>query len=457
MLLVRRFLVLLAVSGCAQVPASTCFAGEACADGGTGGGGAGGGMAVGGGAGGGAIGGGGGATGGGGGATGGGGGGGLQRTPVPDRFSSAGIADTWAEVTAGLPDVDPSTPAFTRVDLALGGSLGLTPSCPEAFRGAIALPDGRVLALPFCAPRFALIDPVQATAEWVGPPLPASTAGAYGGAVLGCDLRVYALPSDPALAVLRVTVDGADGGLQFAPVPWGGDAGVSLTGGVVARPCTEGLRIVSAGQGALYALDVYEEAIDVTRVPIPEAAGRAIPGVARVGDAKVLTAPAVDGTDLVVTWLDARTLQRSSSVQNFNPTPRYGVAARRQGDAFVVTTDGVVTTEQADGGTGPVRFKVGQRLRWPTNSLTGWLFAAGESLLAFEEAPVMATANDAVVVSPATSSSGAFTSGGLVLTPSGTLVNVPGVTSTATVTLYQPPPGGEPPLGLVCSPWFNKL
>lgn len=458
----RLLLVLVALQSCAQVPASACFAGEACADAGVTGGGVGGG-AMGGGAGGGATaaGGGGGATGGGGGDTGGGaggggGGGGSLRTPIESRFSSAGIADTWAEVVAGLPEVDPAVPQYSRLDLGLPGPLLLSPGCPEAFRGAVALPDGRVLAIPYCAPFFALIDPVQVTAEWVGPPVSATSVGAYGGGVLGCDLRVYALPHDPARPVRRATIE-ADGGISFADVPWGADGGLSLTGGVVARPCTEGLRIVSAGHGALYALDVYEEAIDVTSLPIPEAAGRIIAGVARIGDAQVVSAPAVGPSDLAVTWLDARSLQARTFVQSFNAAPRFGVAARRQGDAFIATEDGVVTTEQVDGGTGPVRFKVGQRLRWPTNSLTGWIHVAGASLVAFEEAPAMPSANDAVVVSPASNSSGAFTSGGLVLTPSGTLVNVPAVTSTSTITLYQPPPGGEPPLGLVCSPWFNKL
>ena len=48
--------------------------------------------------------------------------------------------------------------------------------------------------------RFAVIDPFLNTAQWVGPPLlsmrplMADPPGSYAGAVLGCDLRVYALP-----------------------------------------------------------------------------------------------------------------------------------------------------------------------------------------------------------------------------------------------------------------------
>lgn len=460
----RSGLLLLAVvlQACAQVPSSVCFAGEPCADGGQGGGGATGGGVGGGGSGGGVGGGmgggGGGATGGGvgGGAGGGGGGGGLTRTPITGKFSSEGIADTWAEVLAGLPETAPSPPGFTRIEATLPGSLGLTTGCPEAFRGAIALPDGRALAIPACAPQFALIDVDANTAAWVGPALASSSVGRYGGAVLGCDLRVYALPADGARPVMRVTVDAADGGLGFEELPVVAGGGLALSGGVVARPCTEGMRIVAGGVGALYALDVYEELVDVTALPVPGAAGRRIDGVARIGDAQVVGAPANGTTDAIVPWVDARSLQVRTSVRNFAVAPRFGLAARRQGDAFYVTEDGVAAHELADGGSGAVRTFAGSRLRWPTNSLDGWLFVAGADLLAYEEAPTM-PGTDVVSVSPATSSAGAYTSGGLVLTTSGALVNVPGATSTNAITIYQPVTPGTASAGQVCSPWFDKL
>ncbi|MEW6434609.1 MAG: hypothetical protein AB1730_24175 [Myxococcota bacterium] len=205
--------------------------------------------------------------------------------------------------------------------------------------------------------------------------------------------------------MMRVTFDGPAGGLTFEELTVVADGGLALSGGVVARPCTEGMRILAGGVGALYALDVYEEWVDVTPLPVPGAAGRRIDGVARIGDAQV-GAPASGTTDTIVPRVDARSLQVRTSVRYFAVAPRFGIAARRQGDALYATADGVVAHELPDGGAGAVRTFAGSRLRWPTTSLDGWLFVAGADLLAHEEAPTM-PGTDVVSVSPATSSAGA--------------------------------------------------
>ena len=88
-------------------------------------------------------------------------------------------------------------------------------------------------------------------------------------------------------------------------------------------------------------------------------------------------------------------------------------------------------------------------------SLTGWVFASGADLLAFNETP---PPPDLVQLSPAVTDTGLYSSGGLVLSVSGTLVSVPGITGRSVITLYTPGPGATMlPPPLVLSPWFNKL
>lgn len=448
--------------GCAQGPGTACDAGE-CGDAGAVGGGSGGGGATGGGSGGGA------AIDAGeddagvdGGTDGGAVDAGITRTPVAFAFSSLGIPNQWADVESALPAPMSALPTYSRVDVSLP-ALALPAGCTEVFRGAIALPDGRVLAIPACASRFAIIDPVLGTASWVGDSLPegpqGGSRGRYGGAVLGCDLRVYALPGDGYRRVRRVTVE-SDAGLTFEEVRTVTDGGLELTlsGAVVARPCsaTEGMLVIAGGYGGFMALNVFEEAIDVVSVPVLDALGRHVDGVARIGDSEVVGAPAAGASDVVVPWLDTAAWSTRAFTRSSDTALRHGVATLRQQDALVLTEGGSAHVERADGGMADARTftPAHERLRWPTNSLTGWVFASGDALLAFEERP---DAGDVEVLSPASSSTGAFTSGGLVLTPSGALVSVPGEGDQVISIFWPANTTTAPSAGLVLSPWFNKL
>ncbi|MEW5742819.1 MAG: hypothetical protein AB1938_28135 [Myxococcota bacterium] len=449
----------LGLTACAQVPASICFAGEPCADAGGIGGGAGGGSdggtggsggGTGGGSGGGAGGGVGGGAGGGGtgGNQGGGAGGGGARTPVPNTTSADGIADSWRDVS--FDPAAPAAPDFTRRDVTLT-SMVLPPTCPEIFRGVVALDDGRALAIPFCASRFAIIDPVDGTAAWVGPTLPVTDGGHYGGAVRGCDGRVYALPHAAGPGVKRITVE-PDGGLSFADVPLSSGGAWGFSGGVVGRPCLEGMRIIAAGKDGLSALDAFEEVMEVTTLPNPSAAGRTFDGVARVGDDLVVSAPAPGQNDNVAVWVNARTLANGALPWSNDTAKSYGAAVVRQGDALVVTEGGTARLAQLDGGAPNPRTLAGQGLRWPTHLLNGWVLVAGAQLMAFSETE---SAPDAILLPDA----GPVTSGGMVMTTSGAIVNVPALSppNSITITVYAP---STPPAvgdGVILSPWFNKL
>ena len=399
--------------------------------------------------------------GGGGGLPGGGGGaidGGDPSQPVPFLFSTLGVPNTWAELL--FPTAGSSPPAFTVSEVTLSPPLSTTPACPEAFRGAVVLPDGRVLAIPFCVDRFAVIDPSAGTAQWVGPPLMsvrpvmADPPGSYAGAVLGCDLRVYALPHFAETTMMRITLE-ADGGLTFDELPLSLPGPHRLSGGVLARSCSSGFRIIAAGRGGLFALDPTEGAVAVTPIPSAAAMGRDFVGVARLGDDRVVSAPSPLGADFLTLWVDSNTLAVSSTSGNFNAERRFSLATTSAGDAFVMTPGGTVTTQYADGGMGSVRTTPSARLRWPTNSLTGWVFGAGAELMAWNERTP--PPDDVVLLSPAVNDTGNFTSGGLVLTRGGVLVSVPGVSGRSVVTIYTPSTTQPIELSQCLSPWFNKL
>ncbi len=450
----KAVLTLLLLNACAEVAPTTCFFDEPCADAGqaAGGGSTGGGSA----GGGGGLGTGGGAIGGGeaGGGTGTGGGG---DRPVPNRFSSLGISDRWSEVLAALPDPD-LLPSFIQQEVTLTPAIATSGNCREAFRGAVALPDGRVLAIPFCVTRFALIDPDALTVTWVGPtlngvrplqPLP----GSFGGGVLGCDGRVYALPHVTENRVMRITPE-EDGGLTFDSLPMSNPGPHRLSGGVVARSCLEGFRIIAAGRDGLYALDPFEDSVSVTPITTAAATSLQFSGVARLGDDQVISAPALGAGQVVSLVVNSSTLAVSTITSTADLTPRFGVATTRENEAFVMSESGRVYTLRPDGGSSAARTEAGARLRWPTNTLQGAIFGAGEELIFWSEAP---PPTDGVVFTPAADDAANFTSGGLVLSTSGALINVPAFTGRSVITIYAQSAGAPPPASAILSPWFNKL
>ena len=383
--------------------------------------------------------------------------------PVSNRFSSRGIADTWGEVTAQLPPVEALPPAFTAQAVTLSPPIATSGNCREAFRGAVALPDGRVLAIPFCVNRFAVIDPSAPTptAEWVGPtltslrPIGPDQPGSYGGGVLGCDLRVYALPYLTETTVMRIT-PAEDGGLTFDRLPVSSPGTRQLSGGVVARSCLSGFRIIAAGNGGLFSLEPTEGDVAVTGpLTVAAATGLRFSGVARLGDGRVVSAPALGASGIVTLSVQSSTLTVTSTSTSSGPESWFGVSTRRTSDAFAMNEAGTVTTVFQDATLGASRTMAGARLRWPTSSLTGWVFASGADLLALNETPPPA---DRVHLTPAVTDTGLYSSGGLVLSANGTLVSVPGVTDRSVITLYTPGAGATMLLpGVVLSPWFNKL
>lgn len=295
---------------------------------------------------------------------------------------------------------------------------------------------------------------MNSTAAWIGSALTPGV-GSYGGGVFGCDGRVYALPHFDETRMMRITPE-ADGGFTFDELPLSNSGPHRLSGGVIARPCGSGFRIIAAGRGGLFALDPTEGAVAVTALTTAAATGRTFVGVARLGDDRVVSAPAETVNDFLSLWVDSNTLTVASTVGNNNLSRRFGLASVRTGGAFVMTESGTVSQQHADGGTGALRTVAGQRLRWPTNSLTGWVFASGEELIAWNEG--VPPPNDSVLFSPAANDASGFTSGGLVLTTSGALVSVPGKTGRSVITIYTPAAGAtRPGSGLVLSPWFNKL
>lgn len=450
-----RWWVLLLLGACAEVPASVCFSDEACADGGvrTGGGGGstgGGGAATGGGTGGGGVTGGGSATGGGfvtggGSATGGGpqtGGG--NWTSVTSASSSIGMPERARDLTP------PGATPLAYDVLTLTAPTSLTTNCSDYFRGGVALPDGRVLAVPHCARDFVVVDPlsVTATAVFLAPLASLTGQGAWGGGVLGCDLRAYLLPTRANVPVMRVTPL-EDAGLRFDQLPIVGDAPDLLTGGVVARPCEPDLLIIAAGRGGLFALEVFEEGVVSRALTPPEVAGVQFNGVARVGDSLVVSAPSVQGTASVMLWANTSSL---SVLARSTPggAASFGLTTASDGGLFLVSPTAEAWGVGASGPT-PSRTVPGASragARWPATNLTGQVISAGASIIAWRDG----IGADEVILADA---GVGVTGGGVVLTPSGTIVVLPGAGSPELRLLVPQTP--DAPGAQALSPWFNKL
>ena len=458
----RRALVVgLILTSCAEVPSSVCFSDEPCADGGAprggggggaqSGGGGGGGGAFGGGQGGGATGGGaqgGGATGGG--ATGGGvpgGGGGFTRMEITDSLSGLGVPVDWSEVELGLPVM--TAPSFLVEAPVSMPALTLRNNCTEAYRGAVLLPDDRVLAIPFCASRFLLIDVVGRTVSAVGPPVIgiaplAPNRGWYAGGVLGCDARAYLFPFEKR-SVMRVTpLD--DGGLLFDDIPLvGAPTPPEFIGGVVGRPCERGFRVFAGGLNGINALDVYEDVIDVTPVGAPGT----FYGLALVGDGVVMGVAQEVANMQRFTRVNPDTLQVSTSSLP-STLAHFGVASTTTQRGLVADANGRGQFLLRDGGLGPlVSQTVPSALRWPTNTITGWTVAVSSAQLVGWSDDAL---SGAFLVSPPTG----YVSGGLTMTGAGALVSVPGGDG-GTVLFFTDPNLNVGTDSLALSFWFNKL
>lgn len=454
-----RFLTVLALiaTSCAEVPSSVCFFDESCADAGVvvrgGGGGANGGGAA---SGGGDPTGGGGATGGGdamggGGAAGGGGGGNPGRVEVLNVFSSLGIPGDWSEVeqefqfnapTVSPPSIIAGTVAFPSPQV-LSRSL-----CGEPFRGAVLLRDDRVLAVPFCSSRFALIDSLALDVSYVGPPILDVTPlqpdrGWYAGAVLGCDGRAYLLPHQKD-RVRRVT-SLEDAGLQFDELPFSSGTGPrDFIGGVVSRPCADGLYVITGGLAGMSELHIFEGEVDVR--PIPGAGNLTYFGVTRVGDDMVMGV-ADNGTSSVVARVQTTTLQATTTP--LMPGVRwFGLATTRSEEGFTVSRGARAVFLQRDGGAGPALNEPSTtRSRYVVNTFSGWMISSGSpSLVAWRET----TPSSSQLVN-------AFDepSGGLIVTTDGTLLSLPG--GDAGVMTYFITDALPPSPGMARAPWFNKL
>jgi hypothetical protein len=467
---------LISLAGCARILDETCFFDEPCAvDGGRTGGGAAGGGATGGGMNGGGAGGngggvtgggmtGGGMTGGGGGMTGGGvtgggvtgggvtgggmTGGGMTsggRTAVPFLGSSAGVVFDEAGLLPGPPIA--AQPQYTPELVALPVLLR---ACGEGFSGALNVmtqsgSQRTVVLIPRCYRALVELDVLGGTSRVLTPLLfPPSTTGLFGGAIFGCDLRGYALPDD-GLSVLRFTTR-EDGGADIAYLSIGTQP-LRLKGGVLARPCAGGtaMRVVAAGQGGLYVLDIWEDGIDVSPVTTPNTAGVQFEGVARLGDRFVVSnfAP-LSGNRRISLTVDALTATVVNETIESSTDVSRGVATA--GGAFTVTETGTLHTLPPDGGA--PRTLATSSARWPVNGLNGWLLAAGSKLIAFDTQ----TANAGVVLDPLP---GGATAAGLLAAPDGVLVLVPGGIDAGVVVLR---PAVDPGVtnGTYFAPWFNK-
>lgn len=360
---------------------------------------------------------------------------------------SAGWAEAWSAVQPELEayGVAPGAPAFSVVPVSLPDAGPLPAGCPRWFGGAVALADARVLALPACAPRFAVIDVVAGTARWIGP----SYAPLHlVGGVLGCDEKVYALSSE-GLGVMRVGHDG-DGGFDLTLLPLRNGLVPGARGFALSRPCAEGMRAAAVGTGGLYQLDFYLEAVVVSG-PLGGQTGR-FDSITRVDTATLLATGEEAGGLARVARIDGRTGAAVVYTGTLSSTRPSGLATLGSTLALQVTPDGGSGTVRADGAVALAPGPLVEGLRWPTNLLDGWVVAIGSSLVAY---PTPALDAGPVELLPALPPG--ETSGGLVLATNGALVSVPAAAPEPTITIFARAGAVEPPVQLVLSPFFNKL
>ncbi|MFT3712967.1 MAG: hypothetical protein QM817_35390 [Archangium sp.] len=429
---------------CAQVP-DVCFRGECDAgvdaganDAGVGGGGMTGG-------GGGSTGGGGGMTGGDGGMTGGGGvtgGGGGAPTPP--------FCDTWTCVTQNFSQRELNPPTFTVSTTALPT---LTYDCPEAFLGGVLMPDDSVLAIPFCADHFVLIDAVNRTAQAIGPALPTvmqpakdggmEPAGRFTGGVLLCDGYALAIPARAGAPAAMVSIDG---GFSTFLYPVHTHVGAVLDGDcsnpslVYVEPDATGTT-----QGKLRRVNIGGSFIEEL------ALGSTIPrGVVRRAD-DVFAVIAGGSMDFGFIALDGGVVPLNPA--SGSPTA-YGAAITREGGALLIdATNGGAGIATLGGGN--THFYDGgaptDSLRWPRSRGDGYVCAVNdEGLWLYDD-----QLTGGITFRAETPTMNVRAWNGLVAHPNGDLVAIPG---TARVIKFYTPATGRPANGdALRSPWFNKL
>lgn len=432
------FLLLLT---CARVPDGVCFEGEACADAGAPD------ASVGGGTGGGALGGGtGGGTGGGSLGGGGGTGGGTQTlTPVANLYPTWNIVEHAAALK--LASSPGAAPAYERHQVAMPGNVSLwRANCEEAFRGLVALPGGRVLAIPYCAGAFVLLDTDAGTATAFSPVVaPLGGTPSWAGGVLGCDGRVYAFPFSGS-TVRRFELDGGWVDLPFTPQTTAG-----FEGGVVSRPCAEGFEVLASSDAGVARLEIFEEAVRLTFDPSGDPTAT-FHGVARVGDERVVTGTARQPSSLLARMEFRATNGWSDTDVKWSTTldPTWGLASSPSDVLLELTSAGTTWSLDTASGTQGVLATplIVSDVRWPTLTPSGWVVAsAREGLVGY--------AGDAGVRWPGYGGLIA-TSGGLVHSTDGVLVDAPGA-GRQTFVLWRPVDAGAPDPGTLLSPWLDKL
>ncbi|MHB8876450.1 MAG: hypothetical protein ACYC8T_22375 [Myxococcaceae bacterium] len=375
---------------------------------------------------------------------------------VGSVFADAGICDDWQCVTEKAPPHPlPAHPAFTveRVSVPAVAS-----GCTQRWLGGVLLPDGRVMAVPRCAARFLVIDPQRRTAELVGQDVPLLNGQRFGGGVLGCDGRLYALPYDLNY-LMRVTAV-ADGGFDFEQLllerPPGPPGSPHFRGAVVGASCATGFVIYATGEHGTAAIEPHELGLELAPAWAPPP-GNGPFGMVRTPRDDTLgavwdTSLKSDLYRLVPFYLPLPTLFFGTG------EPIFGAAVGTNGNLVLQGAEGGLHRYLPDGGLSYEQAPlppVGP-LRWPATRGDGYVYTLGPVLRAVPEAPGWPTfeelrgeLSDAGVVGPEPF-------GGLVVTPSGALVAIP---AEFPDVLLLVPDGGAPamPREVLLSPYFNKL
>jgi hypothetical protein len=211
------------------------------------------------------------------------------------------------------------------------------------------------------------------------------------------------------------------------------------------------MRIVAPGLGGLFLLDVYEDGIEVTKATTASSPGVQFFGAARLKDEFVVTNfSKLDATTRIALVYDART-GVTTEVLDASPQRSLGVALATADTALSVSHGGRVTVV-ADGGVEHVRTFATSAARWPVNGLDGFIYVAGQDLVALDTDS--ASMSDGTVLSPLVQGA---ESGGLLQVPGGDLMLVPGQSFDAGVILLHTSQPQSQFDSALLSPWLNKL
>lgn len=321
--------------------------------------------------------------------------------------------------------------------------------------GAVLVPSGDVIGIPFGATRVLRVEPKTLACELIGPEL-AAPPGSWFSGVLGPDGFVYAAPHN-ARRMLRI--DPRPGG-QIAE--WGPD--LSVFG---AAPLFQGSAVDRAGSVWMVSQTYATTRVDLDggmwRWPGPDAGAGVAScwGLARVepsADALLVTVPVVvDPSNRIGVIDPRRLLVLPSGEDDFQGTvPLRGVSPRFDGSLITVSYGSVPTFMgqlhvRADAGVSATLYDAGSLQ--PGFTTTGpdgevWSMPAnGDSVLRW--LPGAPTAH------PVGYSFSGFSSCGVVATPSG-LIGLPCEQSPAVIRLRLSSPEART-MEQLMSPFFNRL